>query len=104
MADDEARQAGEVILASAWVERDGFELHLPPAFLRLDPGDVIEVEKVSGGLSTTIRMRLTEFDLSGGWLLRLITSRKFAAARLCTTRCVSVTKTSFGCSRRTAST
>jgi hypothetical protein len=71
MADDEARQAGESILASAWVERDGFELHLPPSFIRLDPGDVIEVEKVSGGLSTTIRMRLNEIDLSGGWLLRL---------------------------------
>jgi hypothetical protein len=40
MTDDEAKQAASAILASTWIERDGFELYLPPAFMRLDPGDV----------------------------------------------------------------
>jgi hypothetical protein len=37
--------------------------------MRLDPGDVIEVEKVSGQLTADLQLRLTEIDLSGGWLL-----------------------------------
>ena len=71
MTDDEAKRAASAILASAWVERDGFELYLLPAFMRLDPGDVVEVEKVSGQLTADLQLRLTEIDLSGGWLLRL---------------------------------
>jgi hypothetical protein len=35
MTDDEAKRAAWAILASAWVERDSFELYLPPSFLRL---------------------------------------------------------------------
>ena len=64
MTDDEAKRAASAILASAWVERDGFELYLPPAFMRLDPGDVVEVEKVSGQLTADLQLRLTEIDLS----------------------------------------
>ncbi|MDH3660910.1 MAG: phage tail protein, partial [Alphaproteobacteria bacterium] len=71
MTDDEAKRAASAILASAWVERDGFELFLPPAFMRLDPGDVVQVEKMSGQLTADLQLRLTEIDLSGGWLLRL---------------------------------
>ncbi|MDH3660764.1 MAG: phage tail protein [Alphaproteobacteria bacterium] len=71
MTDDEAKRAASAILASAWVERDGFELFLPPAFMRLDPGDVVQVEKVSGELTADLQLRLTEIDLSGGCLLRL---------------------------------
>jgi hypothetical protein len=71
MTDDESKRAAWAILASAWVERDSFELFLPPSFLTLDPGDVVDVEKITEALSATIRLRLTEIDLSGGWLLRL---------------------------------
>jgi hypothetical protein len=71
MTDDEAKRAAWAILASAWVERHGFEMFLPPSFLPLDPGDVVEVEKVCDALAATLRLRLTEVDLSGGWLLRL---------------------------------
>ncbi len=71
MTDDEAKRAAWAILASAWVERDSFELFLPLAFLRLDPGDVIDAEKITEALTATIRLRLTEIDLSGAWLLRL---------------------------------
>ena len=39
--------------------------------MRLDPGDVVEVEKVSGQLTADFQLRLTEIDLSGGWLLKL---------------------------------
>jgi len=34
-------------------------------------GDVVEVEKVGQTLTAILRLRLTEIDLSGGWLLRL---------------------------------
>ena len=71
MTDDEAKRAAWAILASAWVERDGFELYLPPSFLALDPGDVVDAIKVTEALTATIRLRLTEIDLSGGWLLKL---------------------------------
>ncbi len=71
MTDDEAKRAAWAILASAWVERDFFELYLPPSFLALDPGDVVDVEKITEALTATIRLRLTEIDLSGGWLLKL---------------------------------
>ena len=71
MSDDEAKRAAWAILASAWIERDGFELFLPPSFLALDPGDVVDVEKITESLSAIIRLRLAEVDLSGGWLLRL---------------------------------
>jgi hypothetical protein len=71
MSDDKAKRAAWAILASAWVERDGFELYLPPSFLALDPGDVVDVEKITEALTATIRLRLTEIDLSGGWLLKL---------------------------------
>ena len=71
MTDDEAKRAAWAILASAWVERDGFELYLPPSFLTLDPGDVVDAIKVTEALTATIRLRLTEIDLSGGWLLKL---------------------------------
>ena len=71
MTDDEAKRAAWAILASAWVERESFELFLPPSFVTLDPGDVVDVEKVSSALTATLRLRLTEVDLSGGWLLRL---------------------------------
>ncbi|NKB16147.1 MAG: hypothetical protein HC774_03425 [Sphingomonadales bacterium] len=50
MTDDEAKRAAWAILASAWVERDSFELFLPPSFLTLDPGDVVDVEKVKDNL------------------------------------------------------
>jgi Putative phage tail protein len=36
MADDEAKRTAWAILASAWVERDSFELFLPPSFLALE--------------------------------------------------------------------
>ena len=71
MTDDEAKRAAWAILASAWVERDGFELYLPPSFLTLDPGDVVDAIKITEALTATIRLRLTEIDLSGGWLLKL---------------------------------
>ena len=71
MTDDEAKRAAWAILASAWVERDGFELYLPPSFLTLDPGDVVDALKITEALTATIRLRLTEIDLSGGWLLKL---------------------------------
>ena len=71
MTDDEAKRAAWAILASAWVERDGFELYLPPSFLTLDPGDVVDAIKVSDALTATIRLRFTEVELSGGWLLKL---------------------------------
>jgi hypothetical protein len=71
MTDDEVKRAAWAILASAWVERDSFAVFLPPSFLRLDPGDVVDVEKISDPLVATLRLRLTEIDLSGGWLLRL---------------------------------
>ena len=71
MTDDEAKRAASAILASARVERDGFELNLPPALMRLVPGDVVEVEKTSEQLTTDLQLRLTEIDLSGGWLLGL---------------------------------
>ena len=71
MTDDQAKRTASAILASAWMERDRFELYLPPAFMGLDPGDIVEVEKVSGQLTADLRLRLTEIDLSGGWLLRL---------------------------------
>ena len=71
MTDDEAKRAAWAILASAWVERDGFELYLPPSFLTLDPGDVVDAIKITDALTATIRLRLTEIDLSGGWLLKL---------------------------------
>ena len=71
MTNDEAKRAAWAILASAWVERDGFELFLPPSFLTLDPGGVVDALKVTEALTATIRLRLTEVDLSGGWLLRL---------------------------------
>jgi Putative phage tail protein len=71
MTDDEAKRAAWAILASAWVERDGFELYLPPSFLTLDPGDVVDAIKITEALTATIRLRLTEVELSGGWLLKL---------------------------------
>jgi hypothetical protein len=71
MTDDEAKRAAWAILASAWVERDGFELFLPPSFLALDPGDVVNAIKITEALTATIRLRLTELELSGGWLLKL---------------------------------
>jgi hypothetical protein len=71
MTDDEAKRAAWAILASAWVERDGLELYLPPSFLALDPGDVVDAVKITEALTATIRLRLTEVELSGGWLLKL---------------------------------
>jgi hypothetical protein len=34
-------------------------------------GDVVDVGKLIEALAATIRLRLTEIDLCGGWLLRL---------------------------------
>jgi hypothetical protein len=61
---DEAKRAASAMLTLARVERDGFELYLPPAFLRLDPGDVVQVRKASAQLTASLQLRLTAIDLS----------------------------------------
>jgi hypothetical protein len=53
MTDDVAKRAAWAILASAWIVRDSFELYLPPSFLTLDPGDVVDAVKITEALTAT---------------------------------------------------
>lgn len=50
IGDDRARQIAEVLLHDAWTARDRFSPMLPPKYLDLDPGDLVEVIRENGDI------------------------------------------------------
>jgi Putative phage tail protein len=61
-----ARQIAEKSLFLSWVDRDRYDLTLPPKYARLDPGDIAEVT-YDGVL---YRLRLTATDLGADGVIR----------------------------------
>jgi len=45
LADDQARQVAETLLAYTWTARDSYAPKLPPRFVLLDPGDLLEITR-----------------------------------------------------------
>jgi len=45
LADDQARQVAETLLAYTWTARDSYAPKLPPRFIVLDPGDLLEITR-----------------------------------------------------------
>ncbi len=62
---DEAKRIAERTLYNAWVERSGYQLSLPPKYLRLDPSDIITVSMPEGDL----KLRLNKTDFGGNNLI-----------------------------------
>jgi len=59
LSADEAAQVAEKKLTDAWIGRTTTNFNLPPKWLRLDPGDVIDVNLQDA----TLKLRLTQVDL-----------------------------------------
>lgn len=66
MSADEAKQLSERQLAQAWLHRHTYTLYLPPKYLALDVGDVIEISGVRGAL-----IRITAMDTGANSLIKV---------------------------------
>ncbi len=71
MSDQEARDVASVALASAWVERTSLEFTLPPKFMRLDPTDIITIQKITTALTADLVMRITQIEMGAGGILNV---------------------------------
>lgn len=71
LSDQEARDIASKALASAWVERTSLEFTLPPKFMRLDPTDIITVQKISSFLTADIQIRITQIEFGAGGVLNV---------------------------------
>ncbi len=69
LTDAEALDICQIALTSGWVERTSLKFVLPPKFMRLDPTDIITIQKVSEALTADLTMRLTEIEMGPAGVL-----------------------------------
>ena len=62
---NEAAQVADKTLTNAWVERNSYQLNLPPHYLRFDPTDVVTVATPEANF----KLRLNQVDLGANNLL-----------------------------------
>lgn len=71
LTDQEARDIVAQTLMSAWVERTSIDIKAPPKYVRLDPTDVIIVQKITEALTSDLKVRIMETDIGRGGVLQL---------------------------------
>ena len=70
LSPDAAAKVAWIQLRTAWIERDRFRFSLPPRYLALDPGDVIEVAQADPAASPHT-LRLLQVTLGANLRLEL---------------------------------
>ncbi len=68
---EQAKQISEFLLYQAWISRDSYSFTLPPQYIRIDPGDYLQIPV--GGVNTRIFVETVEYGVSG--LIRITGTR-----------------------------
>ena len=74
---DEAAQIADVLLTSAWTERDTMKFAVGPKYQRIDPGDIVTLA-MNNGESHNVRITQTDRGINGIILMEAV--REYAPA------------------------
>ncbi len=71
LSSEQAIQIAETLLYQAWIGRTSYEFTLPPAHIRIDPGDYLRIPVE--GVNTRVFVETIDYGVSG--LLKISTTR-----------------------------